>query len=119
MRVKAEQDLTMPVEMLLVLMIVLHEGGRSEQFSLLAERAYDRFGLDPAEREMLARELGAYRLDIGSASIIRALRALGEPERMSAAKEILDFAASDPLLSAHQRRLRIRVLDILALDDAD
>ncbi len=109
----------MPVEMLLVLMIVLHEGGRGEQFALLAERAYDRFGLDPAEREMLARELDAYRPAKGSAGIIGALRALGEAERKSIVSEILDFAALDPLLSPHQRRLRIRVLDILALDETD
>lgn len=107
----------MPVEMLLVLMIVLHEGGRGDEFALLAEKVYDRFRLDPAERERLATELAEYEPGAGTFRIMAALRELDELSRRSAAKEILDFAAFDPFLRPHQRRLRIRVLDILALED--
>lgn len=109
----------MPVEILLVLMIVLYEGGRRDQFAVLAERVYDQFGFDPAERELLLLELEGYRLETESASVISALRAMSETDRRSIATQILDFAAADPLLIPHQRRLRIRVLDILELDGAD
>lgn len=118
MRQQAERHLTTPVEMLLVLMIVLHEGGRGEQFALLAERVYDRYGLGPDERESLAGELAGLKPGNGAFGLIASLRKLDEHVRRSTAKEILDFAAFDPLLSPHQRRLRIRVLDILELDEA-
>lgn len=119
MQARTERDDTMPVEMLLVLMIVLHEGGRSEQFALLAERVYDRFALSPDERESLAAELAGWMPGNGAFGLIASLRKLDEHSRRSTAKEVLDFAAADPLLSPHQRRLRIRVLDILELDEAE
>lgn len=114
---KPDPQLTMPVEVLLVLMIILREGDRTEQFALLAERVYDWYRLDPDEREVLAAELQRYHTGIGSAASILALRALRTDERSVIASQILDFAAADPLLSPHQRRLAIRVHDILALDD--
>lgn len=110
-------DLTMPAEMLLVLSIVLREGDRMEQFGPLSERVYDWLALGPGARELLASELKSYHAGVSTSASILALRALTAEKRGKVAEQVLDFAAGDPLLSPHQRRLGIRVRDILAVDD--
>ncbi len=111
------QDLKMPVETLLVLAIILREGDRLDQLALLSERVYDWLALGPEERELLAGELRTYHAGVSSAASILALRALPGDRRRLLASQVLDFAASDSLLRPHQRRLAIRVDDILAVDD--
>lgn len=110
-------DLAMPAEMLLVLSIVLREGDRMEQFGPLSERVYDWLALGPRDRASLASELKSYHAGVSTSASILALRALAAGKRRRVADQVLDFAASDPLLSPHQRRLGIRVRDILAVDD--
>ncbi|MBL0933730.1 MAG: hypothetical protein IBJ07_03160 [Rhizobiaceae bacterium] len=111
------QDLAMPAEMLLVLAIILREGDRLDQFGLLSERVYDWLALGPGDRELLAAELTRYHAGVSTSASILALRALAPDQRRKVADQVLDFAAGDPLLSPHQRRLGIRVRDILAVDD--
>lgn len=107
----------MPAEMLLVLAIVLREGDRLDQFDLLCERVCDWLGLPSGERELLAAELARYHAGVSTSASILALRALAQEQRRLVAEQVLDFAATDTLLSQHQRRLGIRVRDILAVDD--
>jgi hypothetical protein len=111
------QDLKMPAEILLVLAIVLREGDRLDQFALLSERLYDWLALGPLDREVLTAELKSYHAGVSSAASILALRALPPDQRRLVAGQVLDFAAIDPLLRPHQRRLAIRVEDILDLTD--
>lgn len=107
----------MPVETLLVLAIILREGDRLDQFGLLSERVYDWLALGSHERELLATELQTYHAGVSSAASILTLRGLPVDQRRLLARQVLDFAAGDPLLAPHQRRLTIRVEDILAVDD--
>jgi hypothetical protein len=112
-----DQDLKMPVETLLILAIILREGDRLDQFGPLSERVYDWLALGPQEREILATELQTYHAGVSSAASILTLRGLPAGQRRLLARQVLDFAAVDPLLGPHQRRLTVRVEDILAVDD--
>ncbi len=106
----------MPAEILLALLIVLRESDRTEEFGRLIGRVCTWAGLEPDGRAMIGAELEHYRTRVGSSASIMALRALHADHRTAIARQLLEFAAGDPLLSPHRRRLSIRVYDILALD---
>lgn len=98
-------------ESLLVLLIVLREGGREAEFPALC----DRYLAGAEEAGAVKAALGAFEREVGQTAGILALRALAEPARRRVAEDVMDFARTDPLLAGHRDRLRIRVLDILDL----